>query len=147
MRHLIAAAALTLLPALAQAAPEYTRQSAEGSVETVMDRLEAAVTEAGATVFARIDHAAGAREAGMALPEAQLLIFGNPKLGTPAMQADIAAGLALPLRVLVYEEAGETVILHETVETMFEGLEIPADAGFAEKMTGALDSLTAKAAE
>ena len=73
-----------------------------------MDRLEAAVKAKGLTVFARIDHAAGASEVGMTLPPTELLIFGNAKGGTPLMQADQATGIDLPLKALVYEdEAGK----------------------------------------
>jgi len=73
-----------------------------------MGRFEAAVKAKGLTVFARIDHAAGASEVGMTLPPTELLIFGNAKGGTPLMQADQATGIDLPLKALVYEdEAGK----------------------------------------
>ena len=78
-------------------------------VATTMDRLEAAVTEAGANVMARVDHAAGAASVDMELAPTQVLIFGNPKIGTQAMQDDPRAGLFLPMKVLVYEDGeGQT---------------------------------------
>ena len=70
-----------------------------------MDRLEAAVKAKGLTVFARIDHAAGAAEVGMSLHPIELLIFGNAKGGTPLMQANQETGIDLPLKALVYEDA------------------------------------------
>jgi len=70
-----------------------------------MDRLEAAVKAKGLTVFARIDHAAGAAEVGMSLHPTELLIFGNAKGGTPLMQANPETGVDLPLKALVYEDA------------------------------------------
>ncbi len=70
-----------------------------------MDRLEGAVKAKGLTVFARIDHAAGAAEVGMPLHPTELLIFGNAKGGTPLMQANQATGIDLPLKALVYEDA------------------------------------------
>lgn len=146
MKHLIAAAALAALPGLAHADMDLERIQAEGSVAETMDRLEAAVTGAGATVFARVDHAGGADDVGMDLPDAELLIFGNPQLGTPAMQADISAGLVLPLRVLVHDADGQTWIVYEEVEEMFEDLDIDDDAEFVEKKEDALETLTAKAA-
>ena len=148
MKTLLAAAALALAPALA-AAPAFAetqRLEAEGSVAETMDRLRAAVEEAGATVFARVDHTQGARDAGMELPPAELLIFGNPKLGTPAMQDDPLAGLALPLRVLAYEAEGQTWLAWETPETLFEGLSLPEDAAYRGKIDDALDKLTRAAA-
>ena len=109
-----------------------------------MDRLEAAVTAAGATVFARVDHAAGAMKVEQELRPTQLLIFGNPKLGTPAMQDAQTAGLDLPLRVLAYAEGVVHVTYHAPSSLVAEhGL--PADAAYLKMMTGALDKLTGKA--
>jgi uncharacterized protein (DUF302 family) len=75
------------------------------SAKETMDRLEAEVKAKGLTVFARIDHAAGAAAAGLPLRPTELLIFGHAKGGTPLMQASQAAGIDLPLKVLVYEDA------------------------------------------
>ncbi len=76
-----------------------------------MDKLEAAVKAKSLTVFARIDHAAGAAAVGMPLRPTELLIFGNARGGTPLMQAHQAAGIDLPLKALVYEDAGGKVWL------------------------------------
>jgi uncharacterized protein (DUF302 family) len=76
-----------------------------------MDRLEAEIKARGMTVFVRIDHAAGAAEAGLALRPTVLLIFGNAKAGTPLMQADQAIGIDLPLKALVTEDASGRVWL------------------------------------
>lgn len=132
------------LPALAA---DVTRIAATGTVAEVMDRLEAAVAGAGATVFARVDHGAGAASAGMELGASQLLIFGNPALGTPAMQADPLAGLYLPLKVLAYEDGdGAVWLAYEPPAEAFEDLAIPRDAEVLAKMDGALGKLTAAAA-
>jgi uncharacterized protein (DUF302 family) len=69
------------------------------------DRLAAAIEARGMTVFARIDHAAGAAAAGLALRPTELLVFGNARSGTPLMQADQAIGIDLPLKAVVYEDA------------------------------------------
>jgi len=74
-------------------------------------RLEAALDGAGLTVFARIDHAAGARAAGLELRPTLLLIFGDAKAGTPLMQALPTAGLDLPLKLLVWEDDAGAVHL------------------------------------
>jgi uncharacterized protein (DUF302 family) len=81
-----------------------TLQSSFGPQETVR-RLEAAVKAKGMTIFARIDHAAGAAEAGLALRPTELLIFGNAKGGTPLMQSDQTMGIDLPLKALVWQDA------------------------------------------
>jgi len=87
-----------------------TIKSSHGPKET-MERLEAAVKAKGLTVFARIDHAAGAAEVGLSLRPTELLIFGNAKGGTPLMQSNQAVGIDLPLKALVWQNAsGDTWI-------------------------------------
>jgi uncharacterized protein (DUF302 family) len=84
--------------------------SNSGPAET-MKRLEAAVKGKGLTVFARVDHAAGAREAGLPLRPTWVLIFGNAKGGTPLMQSVQTIGIDLPLKVLVWEDASDVTWL------------------------------------
>jgi uncharacterized protein (DUF302 family) len=81
-----------------------TIQSRHTPKET-MQRLETAVKSKGMTVFAHIDHAAGAAEVGMTLRPTDLLIFGRPKGGTPLMQSAQTIGIDLPLKALVWEDA------------------------------------------
>ncbi len=138
----IAVALFAALPAWA----EYIRVEAQGSVTEVSDRLVAAVEGAGAKVFARVPHSKGAMSVEMELQDAELIIFGNPALGTPALQQDIRAGLVLPLRVLVHDDGGQTVLTYQSVDAMFEGLDIAEDAAFRAKMAGALAKLTGAAA-
>jgi uncharacterized protein (DUF302 family) len=85
-----------------------TIASSLGAKET-MDRLEAEVKARGLTVFARVDHAAGAAAVGLPLRPTELLIFGNARGGTPLMQANQVAGIDLPLKALVYEDAAGEV--------------------------------------
>jgi uncharacterized protein (DUF302 family) len=87
-----------------------TVQSNFGTKET-MDRLEAEVKAKGLTVFARVDHAAGAAAVGMQLRPTELLIFGNALGGTPLMQTKQVAGIDLPLKALVYQDADKKVYL------------------------------------
>jgi uncharacterized protein (DUF302 family) len=145
MKRTLTAIAATLSLLGAPLMAETITQASPKSVPATMDALQAAVEGAGATVFARVNHGAGAASVDLELGDAELLIFGNPKLGTPAMQADIRAGLQLPLKVLVYAGDDGTVVAYETVETIFDGLDVPLDAEFAQKMTGALAALTGKA--
>jgi uncharacterized protein (DUF302 family) len=81
-----------------------TVRSSYGPKET-MDRLETEVKAKGMTIFARIDHAAGATEVGLSLRPTEVLIFGNPKGGTPLMQAVQTIGIDLPLKALVWQDA------------------------------------------
>jgi len=81
------------------------------SVHDTIDRLEAAATAKGMTIFARVDHAAGAQAIGMALRPTLLLIFGNARVGTPLMQAQQSIGIDLPLKALAWEDAAGKVWL------------------------------------
>jgi uncharacterized protein (DUF302 family) len=74
------------------------------SVVETLDRLQATLAEHGIKVFARIDQAAEARAVGLSMPEIQLLIFGNPKGGTPIMVAEPLAALDLPLKAIAWQD-------------------------------------------
>ncbi len=78
--------------------------------ETV-DRLEIVLREKGLTIFARIDHAAGAAKVGKQLRPTEVLIFGNPQGGTPFMECSQTAGIDLPLKALAWEDASGQVWL------------------------------------
>jgi uncharacterized protein (DUF302 family) len=89
-----------------------TIRSSHGPKDT-MDRIEAEVKARGMSVFARIDHAAGATAAGLSLPPTEVLIFGNAKGGTPLMQLEQTIGIDLPLKALVWQDAaGDTWVSH-----------------------------------
>ncbi|OKH42893.1 hypothetical protein NIES2101_32125 [Calothrix sp. HK-06] len=78
-------------------------QSSKYSVTESIDRLEAVLQAKGITIFARIDQQAEAEKAALSLRPMQLLLFGNPKAGTPLMVASPTIGLDLPLKVLAWE--------------------------------------------
>ena len=81
------------------------------SVAETIDRLAELATARGLHIFARIDHAAGAAMAGLALRPTQLLILGNPPGGTPLMQDRQIAGIDLPVKALAWEDADGRVWL------------------------------------
>jgi uncharacterized protein (DUF302 family) len=83
-----------------------TRINSHHSVAITMERLESLLKERGVMIFARIDFSGDAARAGLNMRPEQMLIFGNPKAGTPLMQSVPAAGLDLPLKALVWEDAG-----------------------------------------
>jgi uncharacterized protein (DUF302 family) len=96
--------------------------------DSTVEHLAAAITQAGMTVFARIDHAAGARDAGLTMPPATVLIYGHAKGGTPIMLAAPLAALDLPLRVLVRQrEDGSTVIAFHPIAAMMRQAGVPED--------------------
>jgi uncharacterized protein (DUF302 family) len=122
-----------------------TLKSSHGPRDT-MNRLEAAVKARGMTVFARIDHSAGAAAAGLSLNPTELLIFGNARGGTPLMQTAQTIGIDLPLKALVWQDAsGSTWLSYNDPAWLAQrhglsGTEVPIG-----NLTGALDAV-AKAA-
>ena len=80
-------------------------KNSKQTVERTMDKLQNIVNKKGFTVFAVIDHQAGATKVRMKMAPSEEIIFGNPKMGTLLMQENMQAGLDLPIRVLVYQDA------------------------------------------
>ena len=149
MKRVLIGVVLAFMAQGAQASDDDIMQMhAGGDVPATMDKLVAAVEDAGATVFARVDHSGGAAAAGMELAPSQLLIFGNPSLGTPAMQDNALSGLFLPLKVLVYEDAdGRTWLAYEDPEETLTDLDgIGENAKYIAQMRMALIRLTKAAA-
>jgi uncharacterized protein (DUF302 family) len=112
-----------------------------------MNRLEAAVKAKGLTVFARIDHAAGAAAIGLTLPPTEVLIFGNAAGGTPLMQSVQTIGIDLPLKALVWQDSSDVTWLSCNDPASLaqrHGLSAATDAVVG-NLTAALDAL-AKAA-
>jgi uncharacterized protein (DUF302 family) len=106
---------------------------------TTLERLTAALEAKGVRVFARIDHAAGATSAGLVLGPTTLVVFGNPVAGTPLMQAVQTAGIDLPLKALVWQDAQGAVHLTYNDPTWIaarHGLERTADQAVTAMATG-----------
>jgi uncharacterized protein (DUF302 family) len=123
-----------------------TVSSSFGPEET-MKRLEAEVRAKGMTVFERIDHAAGAAEAGLPLRPTDLLIFGAARGGTPLMQAAQTIGIDLPLKALVWQdEEGKTFLSYNDPAylTHRHGLADQVKS-VVDTMTGILKAIAAKA--
>lgn len=111
MKLLKLGAVLGLLAAtaLAHAADGLVAVKSPHSAAETMNRLEATVKQRGLTVFARVDHAAGAATVGKTLRPTALLIFGNPQGGTPFMECEQTVGIDLPLKALVWQDAASQV--------------------------------------
>jgi uncharacterized protein (DUF302 family) len=124
-----------------------TISSSHGPKET-MDRLTAQVKAKGASVFAHIDHAAGAEAAGLPLRPTDLLIFGNAKGGTPLMQAVQTVGIDLPLKVLVWQDAeGKTWLSYNDPTWLARRHGLPAESqATVNALGGMLKAVTAAAA-
>ena len=113
-----------------------------------MDRLQAEIRAQGMTVFARIDHAAGAAEVGLTLPPTELIIFGNARGGTPLMQCVQTVGIDLPLKALVWEDAsGKTWLSYNEPGWIAQRHSVANAEQVVSKMAAALSAMSRKAAD
>jgi uncharacterized protein (DUF302 family) len=107
---------------------DYVEHKSDLTFPETVDRLVETIEQVGMNVFAKIDHAAGARDVGMNLPPSVVLIYGHARGGTPVMQAAPAAALDLPLRVLIHEtDSGETMIAFHPARQMLARYAIPGE--------------------
>jgi uncharacterized protein (DUF302 family) len=124
-----------------------TISSRFGPKET-MDRLQAEIRALGMTVFARIDHAAGAAEVGLTLPPTELIIFGNARGGTPLMQSVQTVGIDLPLKAVVWEDtAGKTWLSYNEPGWIAQRHGIANAEPVVSKIAAALSAVSRKAAD
>jgi uncharacterized protein (DUF302 family) len=121
-------------------------RSALGYAETV-DALLAAIEQRGLTVFARIDHAAGARETGMELADEEVVLFGDPRGGTPLMQSDPRVGIELPLRLLVWREDEDVLIGYHDPRELSADYDLGGLQEALAQLAGLLDALATEAAD
>jgi len=110
-RLLFVVSLLVSIFSTAQAADGVIAVKSPRSAKETMNRFEELAKQKGLNVFARIDHAAGAAKIGKSLRPTEVLIFGNPQGGTPFMECAQSAGIDLPLKALVWEDASGQVWL------------------------------------
>lgn len=139
------AAAAILLFAFTQSALADTLVTIESkhSVKDTLDRLTATLDKRGIKPVARVDHAAGAKAVGMELPPTELLIFGNPRLGTPLMQSNPEIGVDLPMKVLAWQDKdGKVWVAYTAPDALKARHGITDRDEVFDKMTAALQGLT-----
>lgn len=132
---------------LVLAADNYINKKSPYSVTKTLDRLENIVKSKGITVFTRVDHSAGARRVGQSMADTQLLIFGNPKMGTPLMNEQIMMGLDLPMKALAWTDSRGQVWLSYLKPQVLQQRHGLANTAIINKMSGALNAMTSKAVE
>ena len=118
------------------------------SAKETIDRIESDIKSKGMTIFARIDHAAGAKEAGLTLAPTLLLIFGNAKGGTPLMQDKQQIGIDLPLKALAWEDtSGKTWLSYNDMDWLAKRHGLDGKVGNVVKgLAAALGAILQKAA-
>jgi uncharacterized protein (DUF302 family) len=115
------------------------------SVDETLENLKSILQAKGVTIFAIVDHSGEAQKAGLTMRPTKLVIFGNPKGGTPLMLASPSAAIDLPLKILIYEDAQSTVqVCYNTPEYLQQRHGLPQDLL---PNIAIVESLATKAAE
>lgn len=139
MFRLLAAACMLISAQQVRAETMIEVQSTRPVAET-LDRVQTFVAANGFVVVARVDHAGAAAKAGLTLRPTEVLIFGNPKGGTPVMQCDQRAGIDLPLKALAWQDEAGKVWLGMTDPT-----ELKARYRLTERCDPALEAMRSAA--
>ena len=115
------------------------------SVDQTADRLKNILQAKGVTLFALVDHSGEAEKVGMKMPPTKLLIFGNPKAGTPLMLAKPSIAIDLPLKILVWEDAqGKAWVSYNDPKYLQQRHNLPPELL---QNIAVVEALAAKAAE
>jgi uncharacterized protein (DUF302 family) len=115
--------------------------------DATVERVRTEIEKRGATIVTTVDHAAAAKASGLELRPTKVIIFGNPRLGTPLMQKEQKAGIDLPLRVLIWKDAnGKVQIGYWPPSRITDALGIDDPGKVTDKMAAALNAITSAAA-
>jgi uncharacterized protein (DUF302 family) len=140
-------AALASTHSLAEVADGMTRVKSTRSVAATIDKLEAVLKKKGMTIFKRVNHSEGAAKVGLEIRDTELLIFGNPKVGTLLMQCQQTAALDLPMKALAYkDENGQVWLAYNDPQYIADRHHIK-DCKVVEKMTKALANFSKAATQ
>ncbi len=147
MRYALMIAVTVMFSGAASAQTLKVTEAKSGTVAEAVDRLVKAIEGKGLKVAARVDHAAGAKAAGLDMPPTEVVMFGNPKLGTPLMLSNPEIAIDLPLKIVVWQAAsGKVMIGYTAADTLKSRYAIKdRDDGF-KAMAGALEGFAAAAA-
>lgn len=137
-----------LLSAGLSAADGLVRLQSNFTVSETLDRYEAAVRAKGMTVFTRVNHTAGAAGVDLPLAANEVLIFGNPKIGTLLMQSRATAGIDLPMKALAYaDDEGQVWLVYNDPGYLVDRHRIVDRAALVAKMKKALAAFAQKATQ
>ena len=119
--------------------------SSDESVDAAVDRIESAIEDSPLSLVTTIEHAENAASADLELPPTTLLLFGNPAVGTPLMQASRTVAIDLPQKMLIWAEDDETRIAYNDPAYLAERHEIDGQTDRLEQIRSVLDGLAAEA--
>ena len=136
-----------LLFGLGGSAQSFIEVKSPYDAEKTIAALRKGIADKGFHIFAEIDHSKAAEKVGMKLDTVQVLIFGNPEVGTKLMQADPRVGIELPIKILVWKSEGGTMVGYKNPETQLREYRLGQSGGTVEKLAGVLDDIVHKATE
>jgi uncharacterized protein (DUF302 family) len=146
LKTILATLTAVLLASPAHAVNDLISQPSALSAKATLDKLETLAQARGFEIFARINHAAGAKGIGETLRPTELLIFGNPKGGTPLMQCAQSFGIDLPLHVLAWEDAaGKSWLSYKDLTKLGPDHPDESCAAAIKRVSGALEGLVGEA--
>ncbi len=147
MLRVLAVVAALVVPATASAQSTLTTRESKFPVKETADRLAKALEEKGIKVAARVDHAAGAKANGLDMPATEVVMFGNPKLGTPLMLANPEIAIDLPMKMVIWQDkAGKVWIGYAAPDSLKAKYAIKDKDEAFKAMGGALDAFSKAAA-
>ena len=124
LRYLFVTAIAIFFSVVAFATPEVDgliTQPSANSVDVTIEKFEAAVKERGLKIFARLDHAYAAESVGLEMPRATVIVFGNPRIGTPVFIETPTVAIDLPPKAMVWEDAeGKVFLSYNSAEFLFD---------------------------
>jgi uncharacterized protein (DUF302 family) len=143
MKIIIMSLILSLFPLVVFADNGLVIKPSYYSVTETLDRFEKIIKTKGITVFARINHAQGAKNVNIPLPPTEVLIFGNPKLGTPLMASQRTIAIDLPMKVIAWEDEKKQVWLaYNKPEYMIKRHKIMNQDTIVKKIKGGLNKFS-----
>ncbi len=147
MRYVSTFLATLLFAGAVSAQALKVRESTSTSVPETVERLVKAIEGKGLKIAARVDHAAGAKAAGLDMPPTEVVMFGNPKLGTPLMLANPELAVDLPLKIVVWQSpSGKVMIGYTSAEVLKSRFDIKDKDSNFKAMSDALEGFAAAAA-
>jgi uncharacterized protein (DUF302 family) len=148
--HAITVAAVLFLGVAASASAQdglITKPSAHSAAMT-LNRLESALKERGFMIFARLDHAGAASSQGLSMPASTVIVFGNPRLGTPVFIRHPTLAIDLPLKALVYEDsAGKVWIGYNSAAYLWQTIYVRHGAPANPEAQARLETVLAEATD
>ena len=119
----------------------FIKKKSASSVQETIDKLKAILTEKEIAIFSKVNHFQNAKDIGLEMNESQVIIFGNPKIGTLMMQQNNFISLDLPLKIVVQDDSGNVWVIYNSTKLLTERYDF-SDSAIIERVDTLLDNIT-----